>query len=86
VESRILHTGPHSLHLATHVRSRPVTGGEPALTAQCMTISVLPDENGTASAIPPIPLVSDEDRRLDNHARDLVGMRAELEAIGDEEA
>jgi acyl-CoA hydrolase len=86
VESRILHTGPHSIHLATHVRSRPVTGGEPALTAQCMTISVLPDENGTASAIPPIPLVSDEDRRLDNHARDLVGMRAELEAIGDEGA
>ena len=86
VESRILHTGPHSIHLATHVRSRPVTGGEAALTTQCMTISVCPGEDGTASAVPPIPLVSDEDRRLDRHARELVGMRAELEAIGDEEA
>jgi 4-hydroxybenzoyl-CoA thioesterase len=84
VESRILHTGPHSMHLATHVRSRPVTGGDAALTTQCMTISVRPAEDGSAAAVPPLPLVSDEDLRLDRHARDLVAMRAELEAIGDD--
>jgi 4-hydroxybenzoyl-CoA thioesterase len=85
VETRILHTGPHSIHLATHVRSRPVTGGEAALTTQCMSISVRPGEDGSAAAVPSIPLVSDEDLRLDRHARDLVAMRAELEAIGDDE-
>jgi 4-hydroxybenzoyl-CoA thioesterase len=86
VETRILHTGPHSIHLATHVRSRPVTGGEAALTTQCMSISVCPGEDGSAAEVPSIPLRSDEDRRLDRHARDLVAMRAELEAIGDDEA
>ena len=86
VESRVISTGPHSLHVATHVRSAPVTGGEAALTTQCMTIAVCPDEHGAAGAVAPIPLVSDEDVRLDRHARALVAMRAELEAIGDEEA
>jgi 4-hydroxybenzoyl-CoA thioesterase len=86
VESRIIHTGPHSLHVATHVRSRPVTGGPTALTTQCMTISVCPDEDGTAGAVDPVPLVSDEDVRLDRHARALVAMRAELDAIGEQDA
>jgi acyl-CoA hydrolase len=85
VESRILHTGPHSIHLATHVRSRAATGGEATLTTQCMSISVCPDQDGSAAAVAPIPLVSDEDVRLDRHARELTAMRAELEAIGDDE-
>ena len=50
-----------------------------------MTISVRPDDDGRAAPAPPLPLVSDEDRRLDRHAHALVAMRAELDAIGDEE-
>jgi len=85
VQSRLLHTGPHSLHLATHVRSRPVTGGEAVLTTQCMTIAVTLDDDGRAAPIRPLPLVSDEDRRLDRHAQDLAAMRARLATIGDDQ-
>lgn len=85
VESRIIHTTAHSLHIATHVRSAPVTGGPFALTTQCMTIAVCVGDDGSPLPVDPVPLLTEEDRRLDRHARELVAMRAALDAIGDED-
>jgi 4-hydroxybenzoyl-CoA thioesterase len=81
VESRILHTGPHSVHLATHVRSADPVVGEYRTTTRCMSVFVPLDETGGAAEVAPLPLLSDEDRRLDRHALDLIAMRAELDTI-----
>jgi 4-hydroxybenzoyl-CoA thioesterase len=85
VESRIIHTGAHSIHVATHVRSADPVVGAYARTTQCMSVFVTPDDTGAAAPVVPIPLASGEDLRLDEHARELIAMRAELDAIGDEE-
>ena len=81
VESRIIHTGEHSLHLATHVRSADPMVGELRTTTRCMSVFVPLDEAGRAGGVRPLVLVSDEDRRLDEHACDLIDMRARLDTI-----
>ncbi|MCS5722700.1 acyl-CoA thioesterase [Herbiconiux sp. CPCC 203407] len=81
VEARLIHTGERSMHIAIHVRSgSPRTPGALELTTQCMSIFVDPEE-GRARRVPPLALVTSEDRRLDAHAEELIRMRAELEAI-----
>jgi 4-hydroxybenzoyl-CoA thioesterase len=81
VESRILHTGPHSVHLATHVRSADPVVGAYRTTTRCMSVFVPLDGTGRAASVAPLTLVSAEDQRLDRHALDLMSMRAELDTI-----
>lgn len=85
VDSRVIHTSRRSVHVATRVRSSDPRTGIGAETTQCMSISIVPDGEGHAAAVPPLPLVTEEDRRLDRHARALKSARAELDAIGDED-
>ena len=61
VESRILHTGPHSVHLATHVRSADPAVGEYRTTTRCMSVFVPLDDGGRAAEVAPLPL--DDARR-----------------------
>ncbi|MGW6174052.1 acyl-CoA thioesterase [Arthrobacter sp. NPDC055138] len=77
-EARLIHTGPHSMHIAVHVRARDPRGGEWRPTTQCMTIFVTRNDAGHAAEVPQLMLRTDEDRRLDAHALDLMRRRAEL--------
>ncbi|WP_417217954.1 acyl-CoA thioesterase [Arthrobacter sp.] len=81
LEARMIHTGPHSMHIAVHVRARDPRSDDWRETTQCMTIFVCRDDAGRASAVPQLVLASDEDRRLDQHALELVRRRAELEPL-----
>ena len=85
VDARVIHTSTRSLHVAVHVRAAPPTGGEPTSTTECMTVAVVRGPDGRAARVEPIVLRTDEDRRLDAHARQLVALRAELDAIGAED-
>ncbi len=79
LDARLIHTGPHSLHVAVHVRSGPAT--DPAglaATTQCMSVFVDLGDNGRARPVRALELVSDEDRRLDAHANELIAARARL--------
>ena len=81
VEARLIHTGPRSMHLAIHVRSGDPRTGELELTTQCMSVFVVRGDEGAAAAVPALEPRSDEDRRLDEHARELIRLRAELPAL-----
>ncbi|MBM6623389.1 acyl-CoA thioesterase [Micrococcaceae bacterium RIT802] len=81
LEARMIHTGPHSMHIAVHVRARDPRSDDWRETTQCMTIFVCRDDAGRASAVPQLVLASDEDRALDAHAVDLVRLRSELEPL-----
>ncbi|SDY82583.1 acyl-CoA thioesterase [Herbiconiux ginsengi] len=83
VAARLIHTGPQSMHIAIHVRSgSPETPQALELTTQCMSVFVdLDAASGRSRPVPALPLVSDEDRRLDAHALDLIRLRAGLEAL-----
>ncbi|MGG5752720.1 acyl-CoA thioesterase [Zafaria sp. Z1313] len=77
-EARMIHTGPHSMHIVVHVRAKDPRGGSWRPTTRCMTVFVTRDADGHASPVRQLEPASDEDRRLDEHARDLVRRRAEL--------
>ena len=82
VDARLIHTGARSMHMAIHVRSgSPLTPGALELTTQCMSIFVNLGPAGRALPVRPLDLLSDEDRRLDAHAGELIRMRGALEAI-----
>ena len=76
--ARLIHTGPHSMHIAVQVRSGDPRDGRLELTTQCMTVFVTLGDDGHADEVPQLTLRSDEDRRLDAHARELIERRAAL--------
>jgi 4-hydroxybenzoyl-CoA thioesterase len=79
--ARMIHTGPHSMHVVVHVQAKDPRGGVNAEwrpTTRCMTIFVSRDVSGKAAPVPQLELRSDEDRRLNEHAIDLVERRAAL--------
>lgn len=81
LEARLIHTGPHSMHIAVHVRARDPRCDDWRETTRCMTIFVCRDDAGRASAVPQLVLASDEDRRLDRHALELTRRRAQLKPL-----
>jgi 4-hydroxybenzoyl-CoA thioesterase len=82
VDARLIHTGPRSMHIAIHVRSGSPRHPEAfELTTRCMSVFVDVGPDGSARPIAPLPLETDEDRRLDAHADELIRMRGELEAL-----
>ncbi|MDY7529591.1 MULTISPECIES: acyl-CoA thioesterase [unclassified Cryobacterium] len=82
VDARLIHTGPSSMHISIRVRSgSPRTPEDLKLTTQCMSIFVTLDSDGHSRAVAPLPLDTDEDLRLDAHARDLITLRAQLAPV-----
>jgi acyl-CoA hydrolase len=82
VDARLIHTGCTTMHIATRVSSTPAEN--PAaltLTTVCMSIFIDPDSEGEPRAIEPITLLSDEDLNLDEHARELIAIRRQLQNI-----
>lgn len=76
VEARLIHTGARSMHIAVHVRAgSPTRPHDLELTTTCMTVFVDRAESGKANVVASLPLTSDEDRRLAQHALDLVELR-----------
>lgn len=75
VEARLIYTGSKGMHIAVHVRSGDPKGAELQLTTYCLTVMVARNENGDAVPVPAWEPVSEEDRALWQHARDLLEIR-----------
>lgn len=75
VEARLIYTGRKSMHIAVHVRSGDPKGAELHLTTYCLTVMVARNEDGDAVPVPAWEPVSEEDRTLWRHARDLLEIR-----------
>ncbi|GAA3936445.1 acyl-CoA thioesterase [Pseudoclavibacter caeni] len=81
IRSRLLLTTPRSVHVSTQVRTAdPAHPADLRLTTRCM--SVLVDvADGHARLVPQWSPVSDEDRRLERHARELIALRRLMHPI-----
>lgn len=75
VEARLVYTGNKGMHVAVHVRSGDPKASELELTTYSLTVMVARDESGTAVPIKPWVPVSDEDKTLAAHARELLEIR-----------
>jgi len=73
VIARIIHTGPRSVHMSVCV----VIAG--MLVAQGVVVVVSLSADGNAQPVPQWCPASDEDSRLDRHARHLIELRQYLE-------
>lgn len=78
IEARLLHTGPHSMHILARTRSGDPRTGELELATQCMSVYVVRGDDGDAIALPQLALTSDADRRADAQVREIVAQRAAL--------
>ena len=74
VTASVIHTGPRSVHLSVRVMT-----AESLLVAHGVVVVVSPGAHGDAQPVPQRQLVSDEDQRLDRHARHLIALREYLE-------
>lgn len=82
IEARMIHTSNRSMHIAIHVRSAPLT--EPdnmQLATQCHSVFIDRGPEGKALPVKPLVLRSEEDRALDEHAKDLMERRRQLQPI-----
>lgn len=79
VEARLIYTGSKGMHVAVHVRSGDPKGDELALTTYCLTVMVTRNEAGDAVPVPAWVPVSEEDKALWQHARDLLEIRAKAQ-------
>jgi acyl-CoA hydrolase len=75
VEARLVYTGTKGMHIAVHVRSGDPKSGEMNLTTYCLTVMVTRDDAGNSVPVPSWVPVTDEDKRLHAHARDLLEIR-----------
>lgn len=75
VEARLVYTGTKGMHVAVHVRSGDPKGRDMNFTTYCLTVMVARDERGNAVPVAPWIPVSEEDKRLAAHARDLLEIR-----------
>jgi 4-hydroxybenzoyl-CoA thioesterase len=75
VEARLVYTGTKGMHIAVHVRSGDPKGRELNLTTYCLTVMVARDDEGNSVPVPAWVPVSEEDKRLHAHARELLEIR-----------
>ena len=82
VDARLIHTSAHSMHIGIRVScADPRRPHEKNLTTLCMSIFVVPGAAGVALPVPPWQPTTDEDVRLDAHARDLIALREHIVPI-----
>lgn len=78
VEARLVYTGNKGMHIAVHVRSGDPKDREMNLTTSCLTVMVTRDHAGNSVPVPPWVPVSEEDKRLHAHAKDLLEIRGRV--------
>lgn len=75
VEARLIYTGEKGMHVAVHVRSGDPKTAQLELTTYCLTVTVARDDDGDAVPVPSWETVSQEDKAMWQHARDLLEIR-----------
>ena len=79
VTARLIHTGHRSIHCSVHVTTSDTNFGATTFAAHALAVFVSLDGEGKAQPMRKWEPTSGEDRRLDQHARDLIGLRAIIE-------
>lgn len=82
VDARLIHTGDHSMHISVRVRTGdPATPRALELSTQCLTVFIDRGEDRRARPVARLSPISDEDRRLDAHALELIALRDDMAVI-----
>ncbi|MGB3302177.1 MAG: hotdog domain-containing protein [Gordonia sp. (in: high G+C Gram-positive bacteria)] len=83
LDARLIHTGKQTMHVSVHVRAGDPRSGELKHCAHSLTIVAAVDADGDATTVRRWTPVTAEDIELDNHARELMAIRASLPSWSD---
>jgi acyl-CoA hydrolase len=78
VRSRLLHTGKQTIHVSVHVYAGDPRTLDMHLTTHCLSVVACLGADGRPTDVRQWEPVTEEDFRLDKHARDLISYRAPL--------
>jgi len=78
VGARLIYTGNKGMHVSVHVRSGDPRSDELHLTTYALTVMVARDETGTSVPVPHWEPLSEEDKRLHRHAREIIDIRSRI--------
>ncbi|WP_438352183.1 acyl-CoA thioesterase [Microbacterium sp. CJ88] len=82
IDSRLLHTSAHSMHISTRVLTAdPRTPDRKSLTTLCMSVFVVPGEGGVALPVRAWTPERDEDLRLHDHTLEIIRLREGITPI-----
>ncbi|MFH8251159.1 acyl-CoA thioesterase [Microbacterium sp. B2969] len=82
VDARIIYTSAHSMHLSVAVSTAdPRTPHDLTLTTQCMSVFVVPGDDGVAGPVPQWHPSTPADVRLHEHAREIIRLREDIVPI-----
>jgi 4-hydroxybenzoyl-CoA thioesterase len=79
--ARLVHTGPHSMHISVHVYSADPRAAELQLTTHSLMIFVGLNDDRRPAPVPRWTPASDEDVALDAHAQHLITLRAKTDLL-----
>jgi 4-hydroxybenzoyl-CoA thioesterase len=79
--ARLVHTGPHSMHISVHVHSGDPRDERRDLTTHCMMIFVGLDDAQRPAEVPAWTPRSAEDVALDRHATHLAALRTRADLL-----
>ena len=79
VAARIIHTGPRSVHGSIQVATTDSVGGRSCLVAHAVVVVVSLDNHVEAQPVSQWEPASDQDVRLEQHARRLIELRQNIE-------
>lgn len=82
LDARLIHTGERSMHVSVRVRTGdPAAPRDLRLSTQCLSVFVERGDDQRARPVTQLVPVTEEDRRLDAHAVELVALREEMAVI-----
>ena len=83
-QARLLYTGRTSMHIAVHVRSGSPRTQHMELTTHCLIVFVALDDEQRAAPVRSWAPGSDEDIALEQHAKELIEIRARVHRVDNE--
>lgn len=82
VDARIIYTTERSMHISIRVSTAdPRTPQDSTVTTRCMSVFVVPSDDGIALPVPAWIPETDEDQRLADHAQRIIRLREEIVPI-----
>lgn len=82
VDARVVCTTERSMHVSIRVSTAdPRTPSAMTVTARCMSVYVVPGADGTAQPVPQWTPRTGADKRLAEHARDIIDLRGHIVPI-----
>ena len=78
VQARLIYTERERMHIAVHVRSGDPKDGQMRLTTHCLIVFITVDEQGQPGVVPRWQPITEEDCGLEQHAIDLIALRARV--------